>query len=341
MYRSIETSMWSDPDFESLTVYAKLLFVYLITSPYSHVSGIYYVRKSVVIEETGLTEKAYRSGIDTLSKLEMCYFDIPKNIVWVKNGLKRQGRGHKVFISAANHLKTLHNSFLIKDFLDYYPQVGKLCDEGFVDTLSDRVSEFAFPNPNPNPVSDPVPEKGRRQKKTKPEKFPIPPDWQPTDAMVQKMADETGFPHSIILEETENMRDWALDSGATGLDWNARWRRWIRRARRDGLIGKGRKETGGQVRAVYNGDLFSIKNELSQSDIDKLTRGQIVARFNFLAKIMAKEQSPAAWAIKEVRELTRRGYEEFKQDFTEAAKGYRIPAHWIGHPIKESRYASS
>jgi hypothetical protein len=43
MYRTIETSMWTDAKFRGLPAPARLLFLYLITNPHAHVSGIYYL----------------------------------------------------------------------------------------------------------------------------------------------------------------------------------------------------------------------------------------------------------------------------------------------------------
>lgn len=57
----------------------------------------------------------------------------------------------------------------------------------------------------------------------------LPADWQPTDAH-RELAAERGIDCD---READAMRDWAADKGATGKDWDARFRNWLRRATPD------------------------------------------------------------------------------------------------------------
>lgn len=54
----------------------------------------------------------------------------------------------------------------------------------------------------------------------------LPDDWTPTDEH-RTLAAQRGVDCDA---EAEAMRDWATDKGATGKDWNARFRNWLRRA---------------------------------------------------------------------------------------------------------------
>lgn len=133
MYRTIDAAFWTDPKVRRLSSDARLLFLYLITNPHTHVSGIYYLSRGTIAHETGLTAKAVNTLSDTLSSAGFCGFDAESEVVWVKKMMKYQGRGEKNVRSAAHHIvEDLHHSTLIADFLDAYPEVKAI--------VGDRVS---------------------------------------------------------------------------------------------------------------------------------------------------------------------------------------------------------
>jgi hypothetical protein len=123
MYRTIDARFWSDPKVRKLTVQAKFLFFYLVTNPHTHVSGIYYLTKGAIVEESGLPKAALDTLCDTLTRAGLARFDRENHVVWVKNMMRYQGKGDKNTRSAAFHLNDLHNSCLIKEFLAEYPAV--------------------------------------------------------------------------------------------------------------------------------------------------------------------------------------------------------------------------
>ncbi len=126
MYRTIDTALWTDPKVRKLTSTGKLLFVYLITNSHAHVSGIYYLPIPTILFELGLSEIGYRKGIEGVSSPGLVRIDEKTSVVWVKNMLHYQGgraSGEKLLRAAANNLDNLHNSCLIEEFLQRYPQV--------------------------------------------------------------------------------------------------------------------------------------------------------------------------------------------------------------------------
>lgn len=151
MYRTIASSFWTDPKVKHLNSGGKLLLLYLITNPHTHVSGIYVLPRVVIQLETCIAGKGIDTLCDTLSSLEIALFDPSKDVVWVKNMLSYQGRGDKNLRSAAAHVaEDLHNSFLCKQFLDFYPAVKAYVPNAaldtLLDTLSHRVSESGTPD---------------------------------------------------------------------------------------------------------------------------------------------------------------------------------------------------
>lgn len=140
MYRTIESSIYDDPKVMSMPSLGKFLFVYLITNRHSHVSGIYYLPIPLVSIETGIKNTLLDTLLDTLSKLGFGSYDRKTQVVFVKNMFRYQGRGEKNFRAAANHLKTLHKSKLINEFLELYPEVRRYG----IDRVSDTHSQVGI-----------------------------------------------------------------------------------------------------------------------------------------------------------------------------------------------------
>lgn len=137
MYRLVETGTWDDPKVHELYPEAKLLFIYLFTNRYGHLSGIYYLPDTTILYELGAKKnKVCRYPIDTLwdtlSGAGLVWRDKKNQVVFVKSMFKYQGQGEKHYRSAATHIKTLHRTGLINRFIEVYPKIK----EFGVDTLS-------------------------------------------------------------------------------------------------------------------------------------------------------------------------------------------------------------
>ncbi len=120
VYRTIETSTWTDPVIRKLPANGKLLFLYLITNDHTHVGGIYYLPTQLMSIETGISIKAIDTLLDTLAGVGLIAWDRVSDVVWVKQMFDYQGKGKKMAISVANHLGSLHNCRLIPEFLQFY-----------------------------------------------------------------------------------------------------------------------------------------------------------------------------------------------------------------------------
>lgn len=140
MYRTIDTSLWTDPTVKRLPPLAKLLFIYLITNGHTHVSGLYFLPMMYVAHETGIPLAELDTLFDTLSGADLVKIDPDRELVWVVNMFKYQGPGEKHERGAANHLATLHNSPLINDFLKRYPAVRRFYRAEEADGVSDTPS---------------------------------------------------------------------------------------------------------------------------------------------------------------------------------------------------------
>ena len=110
MYRSIETTFWTDPKVRGLDYTSKYLFLYFITNPHTHVSGLYYLPLCTMAYESGIPEKKLRYPIDTLSGGYLAHYDDENEIVLVRNMLKYQGRGAKNRESAVKQVEAFNHS---------------------------------------------------------------------------------------------------------------------------------------------------------------------------------------------------------------------------------------
>lgn len=122
-YKTIKESFWTDPKVKKLSPYDKLLFIYLITNPHAHYSGIYYMPLILIEDETGLKMDAIKKGLTTLQDGGFVKFDKELNIIWIVKMAKHQiahGNQKNITNGISKHLTTLHNSLLIKDYLKFY-----------------------------------------------------------------------------------------------------------------------------------------------------------------------------------------------------------------------------
>ena len=131
MYRTICCELWTDDKVQALPPLSKLLFLYLITNPHSHMSGIYYLPHVLMEHEVGLGRGFDGAWMGLLnSKLVEEYR--PLSQVWVVNMLPYQAKGNKSEKGVASHLSTLHSSPLLERFLVKYPHITQWLSSDFI-----------------------------------------------------------------------------------------------------------------------------------------------------------------------------------------------------------------
>ena len=125
MYRTVETTIWTDPKVKALGAYPKFVFVYLLTNPHSHLCGLYYLPKMLIEHETGVSAEEIEEAFKRFHEVELAHYDEEQAVVWVVNMFEyqRQARGDKNMRSAGKHLMTMHETPLIADFLERYREM--------------------------------------------------------------------------------------------------------------------------------------------------------------------------------------------------------------------------
>lgn len=115
-YTTVESIIWHDEKFRSLPEDARMLFLYLLTSPHSNMLGIFYLPKLYACSDLQWDPERYQRGIDTLCHTLL--IEVDKDIIWVKNYLKHnQIRGPRQVKGAVTRLMSLPDTKLIGPFM--------------------------------------------------------------------------------------------------------------------------------------------------------------------------------------------------------------------------------
>jgi len=137
MYRTTESSFYTDPFVKNLKAPAKFLFQYLWTNAHTHVSGLYFITKKTMSKETGINTDKIDTLLDTL--YDRVLYDDNEEVVWVKNMLKYQGKGARNQKSAADQLRKFPECVYIIPYIEQYPPVKTHLSDNFINRVSDRV----------------------------------------------------------------------------------------------------------------------------------------------------------------------------------------------------------
>lgn len=127
--RTIETQIWGDERFLSLSPDAKLVFVYAITCDQSDWSGIFRMSIALAEESIGITKGRIKGALEELSKSELVHWDESVSVIWITNMWRKQLRrtptdNHTKGVMA--HLAMLANTSLKQEFCQYYQSLGFL-----------------------------------------------------------------------------------------------------------------------------------------------------------------------------------------------------------------------
>lgn len=121
-YKTIDETFWTDPKIKKIfSCTDKLLYLYFISNKHTHYSGIYYLPKIFVIDETGLSLAQINKFLATYQSTVQ--YDDKTEIIWVTKMAfhqMKQGNKENLIKGIASYLATLHNTMLIKSFLIAY-----------------------------------------------------------------------------------------------------------------------------------------------------------------------------------------------------------------------------
>ena len=152
-FRKVDPRIWNDAKFASLSGEAKLMFLYLLTSPSMTVLGALPMRASAVAEELGLDSERYGKRYQELYQRGMVEYD-SRGLFWVRNYMKYNGPDNpKVVISWSSALDLLPECPLLYKVLEsarnHCVSRGKGFPKAFTDTLGNCLKygmSYGMPN---------------------------------------------------------------------------------------------------------------------------------------------------------------------------------------------------
>jgi hypothetical protein len=110
--RSINTKIWADPWIEELTPTEKLIWFYLLTSPYSNMLGIYEVSIKRISNETGIGQDGIKKALEGFERVGKAFHI--DGYVYVVNWLKNQSMNPNMEKAARLEFAKLHEPLRIK-----------------------------------------------------------------------------------------------------------------------------------------------------------------------------------------------------------------------------------
>lgn len=126
-YKPIDERFWKDQKVKRLSKDGYLLFLYLLTSPHTHFSGMSEMALDYINIDTPMTPHESKAAFKELVALGILEYDKANKIVWVKNMYKYQVKSDQQRKGAQNHLNALPKSEICRKLaallgLDYkYP----------------------------------------------------------------------------------------------------------------------------------------------------------------------------------------------------------------------------
>lgn len=117
-YKQIDERFWKDQKVKKLSKDGYLFFLYLLTSPHTHFTGMSESMLDYVNIDTPLTEKESKAAFQELVALEIIEYDKDNKIVWIRNMHKYQVKSDKQRRGAEIHLNSLPKSYLCAKLAD-------------------------------------------------------------------------------------------------------------------------------------------------------------------------------------------------------------------------------
>ena len=125
-YRAVMVGFWQDPEFSDWPFEAKAFYLYLISSPYTTLSGFMPLAIKHIVADTGLSEDKVKKLLQFL--MEQGKIKIAGQYIWIRKFFKYQNMGGvKVTARIVRELREILNPAtapLIKEMCEMYPELA-------------------------------------------------------------------------------------------------------------------------------------------------------------------------------------------------------------------------
>ena len=130
-YQKIESQIWNDEDFSTLSIETQRLFLYLLTSPHGNLIGLYVLKEGYACADLKAAPEALRRGLEALSEGDFIAYDYDNQVVWIKKFLKHNPivnqNQQKAMI---REIEALPKTQLIQNFIKHNEDFIQTLDEG-------------------------------------------------------------------------------------------------------------------------------------------------------------------------------------------------------------------
>lgn len=203
---------------------AQRVAFYLMTSPHSHQTGIYYLPKMYLCHEVGIDPEGASKALAWLSNEGFCRYDEDTEWVWVCGMAgwqigKGLSAGDKRCKGVRQYLSTLPDLPFISDFIRRY------ADDFHLGAKNDSPLEGAYEGASIEQNREGTDKEQRRNRNRADRASRLPDDFVLTHER-RLVAEAERLPAERTFEKFCNY--WRSVPGAKGrkLDWDATWRNW-------------------------------------------------------------------------------------------------------------------
>ena len=237
-YRKVESRIWNDAKFLSLSDDGKIVFLLLLTHPSMTSVGAMRSSLSGLAEEMlGWLPERLRKGFGEAFLKGMVKHDEKACLIVLPNFMKYNApESPNVVKSWSASLELLPECALKTELLQSLKAFTEGLSEGFREAFED-IFRKSMPNPEPEPEPEP-------EKEDIPPLAPPLPKNSDTTARGSRLPSDWSLPrswadwaisngHMRPIDEANRFADyWRSQPGAKGRksDWEATWRNWIRRS---------------------------------------------------------------------------------------------------------------
>lgn len=245
-WRPVDIRVWSDRKFLALTDDGRVLWLYLLTCPFmTTIPGVIVAGEMAIAECLGWSPKRLREGYrELLTKGLSARVD--GRLIWLSKTFSYQK------ISGPKHIESMRKTWddipecALKS--EIWNALKVACEDWSI------LFTKGFPIPHPIPLHEPLTKgqlpvtvsvsvsgsgevTGEGCASRKPAQgvrhgVRLPEGWNPERSPANQAAESEARSRGVDLRlQLEKLRDWALAKGATGKDWDARWRNWLRDSR--------------------------------------------------------------------------------------------------------------
>jgi len=141
-YCRIKTKFWTDEKMRKRSDDAKLLALYLLSSPHANMIGCYVLPKLYACEDLGWSPQRFGKAFAELLQDGFVKYDEETRLLLIPNYLKHNPIENKnQAIAAAKVVIELPRSPLLQELKQFAEQLGKLFLEPFIEQLSKQIPE--------------------------------------------------------------------------------------------------------------------------------------------------------------------------------------------------------